>query len=288
MMESPEGVTVHATYPVEVVNTTSGIGLFATDNLGAETVIGTLEGPIMHYDDVPAGEVQRVIFVDDHDNCLVPRNELRLVRHSCEPNCRINDKYEIETIREVKRGEELTVIYRAMTMNEFLDPDREEFFWDPRWTFECHCGSKRCVGVVDRHLVEPIDDPNDVKTFVYASPGRGRGVFAKRRIRKGETIERAPVIVFTPEEAAHIEHTVLFNYVHEWGENDEGIALALGNVSVYNHSYTPNAMYQMCFEDRVMEVVALQDIRAGSEIFCNYNGDPKDQELVWFDDPEQE
>src|SRR5215831_4651384 len=112
---------------------------------------------------------------------------------------------------------------------------------------------------------------------------RGRGVFARRDIPKGQLIERSPVIVVPREQWTTIEHTILSNYVFDWGENEEDAAVALGYVSIYNHSYTPNAELTECLDDGIIEVSALRDIGEGEEILVNYNGSPDDRDELWFD-----
>jgi SET domain-containing protein len=125
-------------------------------------------------------------------------------------------------------------------------------------------------------------DPNSSNVYMADTGGKGRGVFARRRIRKDAIIERSPVIVIPAEEWAGMEETILSNYVFDWGENNEHAAVALGYVSIYNHSYTPNASLSECTEEGTIEVVALRDIDAGEEIFVNYNGEPDDREELWF------
>jgi SET domain-containing protein len=59
--------------------------------------------------------------------------------------------------------------------------------------------------------------------------------------------------------------------------------MVLGNGSLYNHSFKPNAQYIRKYEDKLMEYVALQDIEVGEEITINYNGIPDNYDEVWFD-----
>lgn len=111
--------------------------------------------------------------------------------------------------------------------------------------------------------------------------GKGRGVFARRAIGKGEVIERVPVIVLSADQAGNDprEHD-LSGYCFEWGEGT--VALALGFGSLYNHSYRPNARYDDV--GRLTKVfTALRDIAAGEEITVNYNGGPEDRSPVWFE-----
>src|SRR5437867_4191340 len=128
-----------------------------------------------------------------------------------------------------------------------------------------------------------VEDPNSANVFIQESSSRGRGVFARRSILKGELIERSPVIVVPREQWAIVEATVLSNYVFDMGENEEDAAVALGYVSIYNHSYSPNAELTECLDDAIIEVSALRDIGAGEEILVNYNGSPDDDDELWFE-----
>ena len=125
-------------------------------------------------------------------------------------------------------------------------------------------------------------DPNSLSVTVGVAPGCGRGVFARRRIAKGETIERAPVIVIPEKQWLDLEKSILSQYAFDWGENDEHAAIALGYVSIYNHSYTPNAQLEQLLNELMMEIVALKDIEPDEEITINYNGDPENHDPLWF------
>ena len=128
-----------------------------------------------------------------------------------------------------------------------------------------------------------MEDPNSRNVYIAATANRGRGVFASRKIKQGELIEKAPVIVIPGSEWNTMDESILSNYVFDWGENDEHACVALGYVSIYNHSYTPNADLTECLDDQVIEVLALRDIESGEEIFINYNGEPDDRDKLWFD-----
>jgi SET domain-containing protein len=127
-----------------------------------------------------------------------------------------------------------------------------------------------------------VDDPNSRNAVLRFTRGRGRAVFARRTIAKGEVIERAPVIVLPRKEWAIAKKTVLENYAFDWGENDELAVIALGYVSIYNHSYSPNAKLEQLPEEMMMEVTALRAIRPGEEVTINYNGDPRSRARLWF------
>jgi SET domain-containing protein len=118
---------------------------------------------------------------------------------------------------------------------------------------------------------------------VGASPGKGRGVFAQRRIVKGEEIELSPVVVVPQPQVEHLDQTVLGDYYFVWGQDEEHAALALGLCSLCNHSYQPNAVFILNSEKLTIEFVAARDIEAGQEITINYNGDPNSRKPIWFE-----
>jgi ribosomal protein S18 acetylase RimI-like enzyme len=118
---------------------------------------------------------------------------------------------------------------------------------------------------------------------VADSPGRGRGVFALKAFKDGETIERAPVIPFPAEQWQLFIESVLDDFVFRWGADDEDGAVGLGFASIYNHSFAPNARYVLRIPEQQVEFIAIRDIAAGEEITTNYNRDPDDRKPVWFD-----
>ncbi|MEZ5042407.1 MAG: SET domain-containing protein [Saprospiraceae bacterium] len=119
--------------------------------------------------------------------------------------------------------------------------------------------------------------------FIAPSPLGGRGVFTNGFIEEGSIIEICPVLVLPGKEKKLLDKSLLYNYYFMWGEDDEECALLLGYGSIYNHSYQPNAEYRPDFEEKMMRFYALVDIEAGAEIKVNYNGDPLNQEAVWFE-----
>jgi SET domain-containing protein len=115
---------------------------------------------------------------------------------------------------------------------------------------------------------------------VKEAKGKGRGVFARKLIRKGEMIERTPVFLVPFREiAAGRKNPNLAHYFYLW--NRTHCAITLGYGSIYNHSYEPNAQYR--HGKMAMTYYALRDIAAGEEITINYNGDPADRSPMIFD-----
>lgn len=120
----------------------------------------------------------------------------------------------------------------------------------------------------------------EVKTSELSNGDLNRGVFATRDIAKGELIHEAPVLPYPNEEHEHIEKTMLADYAFEYGANHTCILLGYG--MLFNHSYEPNATYDINFDKHVFEFYAYRDIEAGEEILINYNGDVDCDDPLWF------
>lgn len=120
----------------------------------------------------------------------------------------------------------------------------------------------------------------EVKTSPISDGEYNRGVFAKTNISKGTLMHEAPVLVYPNEEHEHIEKTALADYAFEYGIGRSCILLGYG--MLFNHSYEPNATYEINFENNTFDFFAYKDIEAGEEIFINYNGDVDDQDPLWF------
>ena len=127
-----------------------------------------------------------------------------------------------------------------------------------------------------------FEDPNSRNAVIRRVRGRGRCVFARRKIAAGEVIERAPVIVIPKRQWPSVKKSILEDYAFDWGEHDEESVIALGYVSIYAHSYSPNAKLEQLTDELLMEVTALKAIQAGKEITINYNGEPGNRDALWF------
>ncbi len=118
---------------------------------------------------------------------------------------------------------------------------------------------------------------------IAASPKGGRGVFTTKNIPAGTVLEISPVLVLTAKERKAIETTKLFHYVFEWGKTRKQCCVAFGNISMYNHDYDANCIYEMDFDGKTMTIMTVKKVSKGEELFINYNADPEDKTKVWFD-----
>ncbi len=117
---------------------------------------------------------------------------------------------------------------------------------------------------------------------VAKSGAMGRGVFTDADLKKNTIIEIAPVIVMSREDRSHLDKTLLHDYIFEWGEEREQVCMALGYVPLYNHSYQSNCEYEMHFSKQLITVKTVRAVKAGEELFINYNGDWNNAKPIWF------
>ena len=119
--------------------------------------------------------------------------------------------------------------------------------------------------------------------YIASTSNMGRGVFTHESIQKDTIIEVSPVIVMSKEERKLLDQTLLHDYIFEWGEKSQQCCMALGYVAVYNHSYKSNCEYEMNFDEQMISIKTTRYIKAGEELFVNYNGDWDSGKRVWFD-----
>ena len=119
--------------------------------------------------------------------------------------------------------------------------------------------------------------------YIAPTSSMGRGVFTSENLAKDTIIEIAPVIVLSRDDRKLLDQTLLHDYIFEWGEKKNQCCMALGYVPIYNHAYKSNCEYEMDFDDELITVKTVRHIKAGEELFVNYNGDWNDAKKVWFD-----
>lgn len=120
--------------------------------------------------------------------------------------------------------------------------------------------------------------------YIAQSSTQGRGVFTSADIPANTTIEIAPVLVLNSEDRVLVEKTILYNYIFEWDDDGSQAVIALGYISMYNHSVHFNCNYEMDFDALTISVITCRAIKAGSELYINYNPIGKEDQPVWFND----
>ena len=119
--------------------------------------------------------------------------------------------------------------------------------------------------------------------YIAPTSNMGRGVFTREPLEKDTIIEISPVIVMSKDERKLLDQTLLHDYIFEWGEKSQQCCMALGYLAVYNHSYKSNCEYEMNFDEQMITIKTMRFIKAGEELFINYNGDWNNTKKVWFE-----
>jgi SET domain-containing protein len=102
---------------------------------------------------------------------------------------------------------------------------------------------------------------------------KGRGVFASAAIGAGALIEAAPVVIVPGDQRKLLDDTILHDYYFVWddADGDGRAAVALGLVSLCNHSRRPSARIRRNRARETLDLLALTPIAAGREITIDYN-----------------
>ena len=119
--------------------------------------------------------------------------------------------------------------------------------------------------------------------FIAPSSKHGRGVFTNEVLEAGKTIEISPVIILPASDRLHIDNTLLHDYIFEWGDDLLSACVALGYLSIYNHSYAANCVYEMDFDNATISITTVKPVAAGDELFINYNAEPDNTKPIWFE-----
>jgi uncharacterized protein len=87
-------------------------------------------------------------------------------------------------------------------------------------------------------------------------------------------IETAPVVIVPAAECAALERTILHDYYFHWDGDPDGDgrgAVALGLVTLCNHSSRPSARVSRNHERLTLDLIAIAAIMPGDEITIDYN-----------------
>jgi SET domain-containing protein len=124
---------------------------------------------------------------------------------------------------------------------------------------------------------------HSVPLYILRDDIRGRSVYPAADIPKGSIIEICPVIILSNDDTLNIHKTLLHDYYFLWEKEKNTSAIALGYGSLYNHSSTPNADFELVYGDNEIHIIALTDIPAGTEICIDYMSGQIGKSSLWFD-----
>ncbi|MFX1392800.1 MAG: SET domain-containing protein-lysine N-methyltransferase [Promethearchaeota archaeon] len=130
--------------------------------------------------------------------------------------------------------------------------------------------------------------PDFIEVKLIPPPSKkGKGVFAKKDIKRNTIIEKAHVLLIPNKDYDKMADTVIWSYIFEWddpkynGENQAAIALSI--CQFINHSYKPNLRYEYDYKNTIIKYITLRNIEKGEELTVNYNGVVNDKSPVWFE-----
>ncbi|MDD5669095.1 MAG: SET domain-containing protein-lysine N-methyltransferase [Candidatus Omnitrophica bacterium] len=120
-----------------------GKGLFAVQNIKKNELINMCGGAIITEKDYEKLEKKYKEFLFNYATQIADdlyllsglgEDELEdddFLNHSCSPNCGVKGQFAIVAMRDIKKGEELSLDYAMIDV-------------DPSVTFSCFCGAKKC------------------------------------------------------------------------------------------------------------------------------------------------
>jgi hypothetical protein len=113
-----------------------GKGLFATQNISKGFPLIKIRGRKLTFSDsLLLGDKESYCLQVNIDKYIIPDEPFIYSNHSCDPNCGINKKLELITLRPLLKGEEITWDYSTSMLER-------------HWTMQCQCGSPFCRQVI--------------------------------------------------------------------------------------------------------------------------------------------
>ena len=109
--------------------------------------------------------------------------------------------------------------------------------------------------------------------YLADSSIHGHGIFADKDYFKGDTIEMCPYLIVNEDSIK--EDCILHNYIfYSPSEDDTDFLIPLGYAMIYNHSFKPNAEWEISETDnRFVRFFAVKDIKKDEEIVHDYGYD---------------
>lgn len=139
---------------VSIGNNRFGKCLIANDDIAQGEIIAEFDGDIFEAEkctDLPKDIADHAIQFEEH-KWKESNGIARFINHSCEPNCGIKNLFNLVTMREIKKGGELT-----------WDYDMTE---DSNWRLECECGTPSCRKVIGAFSLLPLETKEKYRGYI--------------------------------------------------------------------------------------------------------------------------
>jgi SET domain-containing protein len=108
-------------------------GIFANKDFKKGETVFVIKGEIVHWEvKDEESSLYGPNWVGISKNTWIdPKDSAVFLNHSCEPSCGIKGRVKITALKDIKKGEEITIDYSITEM-------------DTLWHMDCNCGSKTC------------------------------------------------------------------------------------------------------------------------------------------------
>lgn len=128
-----------------------GKGIFANRKIKKGEVVFTVKGEKTKIPSIYTVPI-------DFDLYINPFPPTKFLNHSCDPSCGIKNRIEIVAMRDLEKGEEITIDY-AMIVDEYSDKKLKQ-------DIHCDCGSKNCRGEFGSYKKLPKKIKEKYKGFI--------------------------------------------------------------------------------------------------------------------------
>lgn len=126
-----------------------------------------------------------------------------------------------------------------------------------------------CTYNEKEHFDEEDETISNNNVFIKDSCMGGRGAFAKHAIKRGQVIERCPLIIETKWDKIH--DTDIGNYFFSSNKSDDEKVFALGYCALFNHDDENfNVLWEVNRDKKLITFTASEDIKKGEEMFVSY------------------
>lgn len=121
---------------IEIRNSKFGKGLFAKKDIDEGTIICKATGKELNFKETTLlKEKESHSLQIDFDKYILCQPQFLYSNHSCNPNCGVNNNFELFSLRKIHAGEELFWDYSTSMLER-------------HWTMHCSCGEKNCRKII--------------------------------------------------------------------------------------------------------------------------------------------
>jgi uncharacterized protein len=135
------------------------------------------------------GHSHTMLFTVDDDRVIdgTRGGDAKYINHSCSPNCEAiqdGDQIFIESLRSIKKGEEITYDYHLVVEGKITDKIKKEY--------ECFCGSPDCKHTqIDSRLIAKQDKKDKLKAAKKKAKAEKKRLKAELKKNKAEAKAKA-------------------------------------------------------------------------------------------------